>query len=408
MGSSTPPGSTCAWPRDHRGARDLRPGRRIRARSPRTSAPTCHSTASAATTSSGSASRCATPTRSRSAWSPRLQYSLGGAADFANVPVGGRESDVPFYVGSGVAPIPGRPGHAARTEAGGDPGGGHPHARPRRRHAGASARGARDGRDIPSRNHPRRRLVHRGRVHGQGHRARCASGKPSTSASSTAAARSPARPRRRSRELWEPKFSLSPGQRNGVPVGRPADARPAAVSEMDFPLVTPAFAAAWPESNAIPHYRLALALPTTPGTAVPNAAPFTSPHLPDVSLVSDTCAICHRAHAAQGPNLLTSAAPQSAMCFTCHDGTGSNLATKVQFDNAPANDPVTRSYYRHDATVVPPRTRSTRTTSSAASPTATASARTATTRTTQRPSSPRRRPAVGPWRGNRPRSPGSP
>jgi predicted CXXCH cytochrome family protein len=123
---------------------------------------------------------------------------------------------------------------------------------------------------------------------------------------------------------------------------------------MDFPLVTPAFTAAWPETNATPLYRLAVANPTTPGAEVPNAAPFTSPHTPDVSLVSDTCAICHRAHVAQGPALLTSAAPQSALCFACHDGSGSNLDTKAQFTDpaVPVNDEATRSYYRHDAVTV--------------------------------------------------------
>jgi len=153
------------------------------------------------------------------------------------------------------------------------------------------------------------------------------------------------------RSSWVPKFSLSPGQRNGIDVGPPVDAKPAAVSEMDFPLVTPAFAGAWPETNGTPVYRLAVAVPTTPGTEAPLYALGPSPHAPDVSLVSDTCAICHRSHVAQGPTLLTSGTPQSTLCFTCHDGTGSTLNTKSQFDTAPANDPATRSYYRHDATV---------------------------------------------------------
>jgi predicted CXXCH cytochrome family protein len=151
-----------------------------------------------------------------------------------------------------------------------------------------------------------------------------------------------------------PPTVLSPGQRSGVYVGPPVDAWRAGVSEMDFPLVVPAvLAAASPGSSATPLYRLAIALPTTPGTQAPFAAPFTSPHMPDVSLVSDTCAICHRAHVAQGGILLTSGSPQSSLCFTCHDsaGAGSSLATEAQYAAVPANNATTRSYYRHDATV---------------------------------------------------------
>ncbi len=46
---------------------------------------------------------------------------------------------------------------------------------------------------------------------------------------------------------------------------------------------------------------------------------------------------------------------QAALCFTCHDGSGSNLDTQAQFTNpaVPANDAATRSYYRHDAATAP-------------------------------------------------------
>ena len=151
-------------------------------------------------------------------------------------------------------------------------------------------------------------------------------------------------------------YPLSPDQRNGVPVGPPVDATPAPVSEVDFPLVTPAItAAAWSGSGTTPRYRLAIARPAAPGAQAPLSAPFTSPHGPDTSLVSDTCAVCHRAHVAQGSGLLSEGAPQASMCFVCHDGTGSNLDTSAQYTDAavPANDPATRSYYRHDAMTAP-------------------------------------------------------
>jgi predicted CXXCH cytochrome family protein len=149
-------------------------------------------------------------------------------------------------------------------------------------------------------------------------------------------------------------YPLSPGQQNGIPVGPPVDAEAAVASGVDFPLVTPnMIAAAWPESNATTRYRLAIAVPTTPNAQAALSAPFTSIHTPDVSLVSDTCATCHRTHVSQGGALLTRASPQSSVCFTCHDGVGSNLNTKAQYTDAavPANDAATRSYYRHDATV---------------------------------------------------------
>jgi predicted CXXCH cytochrome family protein len=148
----------------------------------------------------------------------------------------------------------------------------------------------------------------------------------------------------------------SPGQRNGIPVGPPVDAGrgpSGGLGAVDYPLLPPGVvAAAWPESGGITTYRLAYWQPAAPSEPSALNAPFTSAHTPDTSLVSDTCAICHRAHVAQGGVLLTSASPQSALCFTCHDGTGSNLNTKAQFTDVavPANDAANRSYYRHDAT----------------------------------------------------------
>ncbi|MDH4143356.1 MAG: hypothetical protein OEV61_12170, partial [Chloroflexota bacterium] len=97
-----------------------------------------------------------------------------------------------------------------------------------------------------------------------------------------------------------PPVSLSPGQRRGLDVGPPIDATPtpgtAALSGMlDYELVTgrsamPARAAI---SNAVPLYRLAVAQRTTTGQIGAMAAPGSSLHAPDTSLVSDACARCH-------------------------------------------------------------------------------------------------------------------
>jgi predicted CXXCH cytochrome family protein len=153
-----------------------------------------------------------------------------------------------------------------------------------------------------------------------------------------------------------PALSLSPGQREGVPVGPPVDAVASPVSGMDAPQVLPSFTGvAWPESGAAPRYRLAVAAPTTPRIQYALNAPFTSPHVPDSSLVTDACATCHRTHVAQSAGIVSETAPQAALCFACHDGTGSNLDTKAQFADptVPANDAATRSYFRHDAEMDP-------------------------------------------------------
>jgi predicted CXXCH cytochrome family protein len=67
----------------------------------------------------------------------------------------------------------------------------------------------------------------------------------------------------------------------------------------------------------------------------------------------DQCAICHRDHTGQNKNLLKVVAPQSTLCFTCHDtvGTGANSMTQLQYTDplVPANS--TDNYYRHDALV---------------------------------------------------------
>jgi len=154
-----------------------------------------------------------------------------------------------------------------------------------------------------------------------------------------------------------PALELSPGQRNGVRVGPPIDVKPAGLGDVDFPLVAPSavVAAGWPEAGGTPTYRLAVAIPTRPAAAGAPDAPFDSPHVLDTTLVADTCAACHRTHVAQNENLLAEGTPQAALCFTCHDGSGSNLDTQAQYANpaVPDNDAGTRSYYRHDAATAP-------------------------------------------------------
>ncbi len=286
----------------------------------------------------------------RTVLTPRIEYRRAGDPAYAAVPADGPVQDIPFYLGTEWRPVAGGtlPGSDTETispfevrEHDRDDDTQEPTiGRRLMRAAGATALAlpgdsyteveftVRTSLDLPFSETFQLRLVDGGR--------------PITVATVAVVQSGP-----------RPPLVLSPGQQNGVPVGPPVDAKPAAVSEVDFPLVTPAYVAAWPEWNATPRYRLAIALPTTPGTEVPNAAPFTSSHTPDVSLVSDTCASCHRAHVSQGRELLTSATPQSSLCFACHDGTGSNLNTKSQYTDpaVPANDSTTRSYYRHDATV---------------------------------------------------------
>jgi predicted CXXCH cytochrome family protein len=75
------------------------------------------------------------------------------------------------------------------------------------------------------------------------------------------------------------------------------------------------------------------------------------------SLTTTQCATCHRAHTGGNVNLLAKQAPQSNLCFTCHDGTGGASAADVagQYSNGfvGTNDPSTRTYYTHDALAKP-------------------------------------------------------
>ena len=78
-----------------------------------------------------------------------------------------------------------------------------------------------------------------------------------------------------------------------------------------------------------------------------------SPHGP-YTLTTDACAACHTTHKAAGRMLLSKPAPQSGMCFTCHDGSGaaSDIAAQYADPTVPANDAGTDAYYSHPATVL--------------------------------------------------------
>jgi predicted CXXCH cytochrome family protein len=282
---------------------------------------------------------------------PGLQYRLAGAIDFADVPTVGPVEDMPFYLGTEWRPVAGGegtlpgpdeeliPGSALREHDRDDdtqePVGG------RRMMQSSSARAfglagdsyseleftVKSSLALPFNQDFEFRLVDGGR--------------PLQGAVIAVVRSGP-----------QPPIILSPGQQDGIPVGPPVDASRLPLGEVDFPLVTPGYvAAAWPEINAVPIYRLAIAVPTAPLTQYPLAADtYTSPHGPDVSLVSDTCAACHRSHTARTGYLLSTDAPQEALCFTCHgtSGLGSSSNVEAQYAAVPANVPDAREYYRHD------------------------------------------------------------
>ncbi|MHB1325924.1 MAG: cytochrome c3 family protein [Thermoleophilia bacterium] len=71
-----------------------------------------------------------------------------------------------------------------------------------------------------------------------------------------------------------------------------------------------------------------------PGLALAQA--YNSPH-GGFSNSTNLCLICHAPHDAPGLKLLKRT-PESALCFTCHNGTGSNFNTQVQMDLNPATN----------------------------------------------------------------------
>jgi len=64
------------------------------------------------------------------------------------------------------------------------------------------------------------------------------------------------------------------------------------------------------------------------------AQAFASPH-GGYSGTTSFCEICHSPHEAAGAKLIKNAT-ESALCFTCHNGTGSNYNTQSQMDQNPA------------------------------------------------------------------------
>jgi predicted CXXCH cytochrome family protein len=284
---------------------------------------------------------------------PRLQYRLGVSGAYADVPVGDSQGGVPFYIGTewrrtglGTGTLPGpaqEPIHAwdisirdtdDATQA----------PAPGRRvmgRAGATTIA------VPGDSYTEVEFTVRASVDlplGRWFELRLTDGGRAIASATSASVISEA----------TPHIELTRGQRDGVPVGPPVDARPSSargIGDVDFPLVTPdVIAATWSDRGGMPIYRLAVALPTAPKAQAPLFAPFTSPHAPDTSLVSDSCAACHPAHTARSSYLLSRDAPQEALCFACHNGMGSNLNVQAQYADAavPANNSATRDYYRHD------------------------------------------------------------
>ncbi len=128
----------------------------------------------------------------------------------------------------------------------------------------------------------------------------------------------------------KPALDLSPGQRAGDPV---ADA-------------APLYKLAW--SGPVVQARLAI---TSMPTVLATSSAADSPHM-NYTLTTDACAACHTAHQGKNQMILRGAAPQSNLCFQCHDGSGATSNVQAQFTSSkvPANDPSTASFYRHPAT----------------------------------------------------------
>lgn len=68
------------------------------------------------------------------------------------------------------------------------------------------------------------------------------------------------------------------------------------------------------------------------GTAA--AQTYTNPH-GGFSNTTQLCQICHAQHEAPGSKLVRGT-PESALCFTCHNGTGSNYNIETQMNQNPA------------------------------------------------------------------------
>jgi len=137
----------------------------------------------------------------------------------------------------------------------------------------------------------------------------------------------------------KPAVELSPGQKDGRGVKDPVPlyALDPTIGMTDTEIASTT-AAGHPASYA-------LLGPIAAG------GPYTTPHA-NYTLTTDACASCHSSHTAPSAMLLREPAPQSGLCFNCHDGSGA--LSEVQSDwtspSLPANNPGTSSYYSHPAT----------------------------------------------------------
>jgi predicted CXXCH cytochrome family protein len=149
-----------------------------------------------------------------------------------------------------------------------------------------------------------------------------------------------------------PVVQPTPGERQGVPVVPPTPSSAAAVA---YPLLSapPKLASATTVTAVPAAYRPnTLSYPLVTG-ALSAATATSDPIHGPYTLTSDQCESCHRGHVGQSPNLLVKGS-QSALCFSCHDGTTANTNVRTEYHPVialPANDSTTttRDYYSHDA-----------------------------------------------------------
>jgi predicted CXXCH cytochrome family protein len=286
---------------------------------------------------------------------PTLQYRAAGGAEFAEVPNVGPVPGQPFYLGAEWRPVAGGPGTlpgpAAESisipdlrEQDRDDATQQPADGTRLMQSSVARAITLDGDSFTEIEYTVRSSLDL--PFSSGFELRLADGDRAIPGSVTAVVRSGS----------EPPIVLSPGQRSGIaadPAASSVPSTPSGAASVDFPLVPPGvIAASWANPGGLPIYRLAVAIPADPSGQATLNDRVGSPHAPDASLVSDTCAICHRAHVSQGPALVTTPDSQSTLCFTCHSGTGSTLNTKAQY-TVPSNDATTGSYYTHEALIPP-------------------------------------------------------
>ena len=77
---------------------------------------------------------------------------------------------------------------------------------------------------------------------------------------------------------------------------------------------------------------------------------YTTPHGGNNMSAATGCAACHSVHRDTADTFTANnVTPRSLACFDCHDGTGANSIVSTQYNDAPANDPASRTYYSHPA-----------------------------------------------------------